>query len=200
MTRPGGGSDGEPPYSEARMARSDSEATIVVDSPADQDGGQRVERVARGPAGSPFAIYKPGQGAYVRWGTALGAAVLTVGAALYAYDRLQLLTFVEDPSVLLWIRTIVAIAILAGLSFVGFWLIGQKPRVVDFLIATEGEMRKVNWSTRKEVIGATKVVIVAVLLLGFILFVVDLLFIAFFSGIGVIRIPILKAFLGGGPE
>ena len=49
-------------------------------------------------------------------------------------------------------------------------------RAADFMIATEGEMKKVSWSSRKEIIGSTKVVIVTSLLMGVILFLVDLLF------------------------
>jgi hypothetical protein len=27
-------------------------------------------------------------------------------------------------------------------------------KVVDFMIATEGELKKVNWSTRREIVGS----------------------------------------------
>lgn len=183
------------------MAQRENEATTLMDTPAESQGAGGSERgrsPQADPGRSPVSLYKPGQGTYVRWSTAAGAGLITVAAAAYAYDRLQLLgTMIEDPGRLLWIRTVISVAILALLSFLSFRFIGQSPRVVDFLIATEGEMRKVNWSTRREVIGATKIVIVTVLLLGFLLFIVDLLFIFFFSAIGVIRVPILKAFLGG---
>ena len=69
-----------------------------------------------------------------------------------------------------------------------FRLVGQNRGTVEFLIATEGEMKKVNWSTRKEVIGATKVVIVTVLALGFLLFFVNLFFLFLFETIGVLRV------------
>ena len=35
----------------------------------------------------------------------------------------------------------------------------NKPTNVDFLIATDSEMKKVNWTSRKELIGSTKIVI-----------------------------------------
>ena len=57
----------------------------------------------------------------------------------------------------------------------------------DFMIATEGEMKKVNWSTRREIIGSTKVVILFTVLLALLLFVVDLSFQALFSWIGVLK-------------
>ncbi|RNC82861.1 MAG: preprotein translocase subunit SecE [Phycisphaera sp.] len=60
-------------------------------------------------------------------------------------------------------------------------------RSVDFLIATDGEMKKVNWSTRKEVQGSTIVVVIASFLLAFAIFVVDYGFGAFFKLIGVLQ-------------
>lgn len=68
-----------------------------------------------------------------------------------------------------------------------YWLVGVKPQTVDFLIATDGEMKKVNWSTRKEIIGSTQVVIVAAVLIASILFVIDLAFSNFFKLIGVLE-------------
>ncbi|MCK4850305.1 MAG: preprotein translocase subunit SecE [Phycisphaerae bacterium] len=44
------------------------------------------------------------------------------------------------------------------------------------MIATEGEMKKVSWSSKKEIIGSTKVVIVTLLIMGLVLFLVDLFF------------------------
>ena len=60
------------------------------------------------------------------------------------------------------------------------------------MIATEGEMKKVNWSTRREILGSTKVVIVSVIILSMILFLVDVAFMGFFILIGVLKSNILK--------
>jgi preprotein translocase subunit SecE len=57
----------------------------------------------------------------------------------------------------------------------------------DFMIATEGEMKKVSWSSRREVIGSTKVVILFTIALACFLFVVDLAFQTLFSAIGVLK-------------
>ncbi|MBS3820407.1 MAG: preprotein translocase subunit SecE [Planctomycetes bacterium] len=64
------------------------------------------------------------------------------------------------------------------------WLV-NRPRTADFLIATEGEMKKVSWSSRKEVIGSTKVVIVTTFILAAILFIVDLVFATLFRAMNV---------------
>ncbi len=138
--------------------------------------------------GSPFRVLKPGQGIHVRWATAVGAGLLALGGTYYLWDKLRLIEFIEANYAA---RTLIPVAFLLGLAYVIFWLVGRHPGVVDFLIATEGEMKKVNWSTRKEVWGATKVVIVTVLALALVLFVVDLLFIIFFSRIGVLRIDVM---------
>jgi preprotein translocase subunit SecE len=65
------------------------------------------------------------------------------------------------------------------------WMVNRQ-RVADFLIATEGEMKKVSWSSRKEVIGSTKVVIVTTLIMAAVLFVVDIVFQLFFKSIGIL--------------
>ena len=74
---------------------------------------------------------------------------------------------------------------------VGAWLIytfvGKKPKQVDFLVATDAEARKVNWSTRKEVVGSTWVVIGAMFLIAGTLFVIDLLFQGIFTAANVLE-------------
>lgn len=67
------------------------------------------------------------------------------------------------------------------------WTHGSHRRVVDFLIATDGEMRKVNWTTRKEVQGSTIVVIVATFLIAAFLFAFDSLFGAIFTQLDVLQ-------------
>ena len=132
---------------------------------------------------------------HVRWGTAIGAGVIAVALAAFVYDRIQLATYVESH---FFIRTLVPVVVLLACAYLIFWLVGRSPGTVDFMIATEGEMKKVNWSTRKEIWGATKVVIVTVLALSFILFVVDIVFIVVFSTIGVLKFDVWHELLGAG--
>lgn len=72
-------------------------------------------------------------------------------------------------------------------ALVVYWFVASNRKSVDFLINTDGEMRKVNWSTRKEIIGSTQVVIVAAFLIAAILFVIDIVFQQFFQFIGVLE-------------
>jgi preprotein translocase SecE subunit len=60
-------------------------------------------------------------------------------------------------------------------SFVTFHYVARKPKSVDFLIATDEEMRKVNWSTRKIILDSTQVVIFATFLIAAYIFVADFL-------------------------
>jgi len=65
------------------------------------------------------------------------------------------------------------------------------PPFADFLIATEAELNKVSWVTRKRLVQDTVVVLVTMLLLTVFLFVVDLIWFKTLSWryIGVIHIP-----------
>src|SRR3712207_9446120 len=71
----------------------------------------------------------------------------------------------------------------------------NKPANVDFLIATDSEMKKVNWTSRRELIGSTKVVIVFMFLIAAFLFVIDVVFSYFFYMIDVLK---SSPFGGGG--
>jgi preprotein translocase SecE subunit len=66
----------------------------------------------------------------------------------------------------------VAVVLLFGAG-IAYWFIAVKPSSVEFLIATDFEMTKVNWSTPREVMGHTWVVIGACFLLAASLWLVD---------------------------
>ena len=55
------------------------------------------------------------------------------------------------------------------------------------MIATENEMKKVNWPSKKAIVGLTWVVIAGTLLLAALLFVFDLGFAALFREIGILK-------------
>jgi len=73
------------------------------------------------------------------------------------------------------------------LALLVYWLVGSNRKSAEFLIATDGEMKKVHWSTRREVIGSTWVVVIACFLIAAILFVIDTVFSAFFRWINVLE-------------
>jgi preprotein translocase SecE subunit len=78
-----------------------------------------------------------------------------------------------------------SIIIILGVIAV-YWLVGRRRTSVDFLVSTDGEMRKVNWSTKREIIGSTWVVIIATVLIAAFLGVVDGVFSEIFKFLGVL--------------
>ena len=134
-----------------------------------------------------FTIHKSGQGYWTRMGTVLGAALvaLLTSQFLYIQARTWFLDASNHPRMSLVLAVVVIF--LAVYSYFVYRLI-NKPRVVDFLIATDSEMKKVNWTTRRELIGSTKVVIVFMILIALILFGFDTFFGYFFWLIGVLQV------------
>jgi preprotein translocase subunit SecE len=129
-------------------------------------------------------IYKSGQGYYTRMGTTVGATLLLLLGIVWLSGYAQH-----------WkVGSINATYVAAGTGILVFIILGwfiydlvfRRPTTGDFLISTEGEMKKVNWSTRREVTGSTTVVIVTMLLVTVFVFVVDKLFLLVFTAIGVI--------------
>ncbi len=82
---------------------------------------------------------------------------------------------------------VITIIILIG-SIVAYYFTAMRPRTVDFLIATDYEMKRVNWSTRREILGSTFIVIVAALTLAITLFVFDLVLRWVFTSIDVLQL------------
>lgn len=157
-------------------------------------GGRRVSERSvseASPASRPrsesrfFEIYKPGQGYYTRICTAIGAGILILGAGNFIFNEMAI--YQTDAQWTLWLRVGVPTVVVVGLGLLLYWLVGVKRGACDFLIATEGEMKKVSWSSRNELIGSTKVVIATTLFLAILLFVVDSLFKMFFMFIGVLE-------------
>ncbi len=143
-----------------------------------------------------FELYKPGQGFYTRVWSGIACGALVCWFAKFLYDKLATVGVGRVTEVL---QVSVAVSVLFLFGLLGFWLLGKHRRVCDFLIATEGEMKKVNWTTRKDIIGSTKVVIFVTISLALMLFVVDIVFILFFNWIGVLEAGgMLQAIFGGG--
>ena len=120
-----------------------------------------------------FDIYKRSQGKYTRLCSAFGTAIVVGLGCLKLYRKL------EGADLGLWVEIMVPAALFVILAFVIFWLV-NKATVADFMISAEGEMKKVSWSTRKEISVSTFIVIVVVFLMAALLGVTDLVFGWFF--------------------
>jgi preprotein translocase subunit SecE len=112
-------------------------------------------------------IYKRGQGTHTRLGSGLGLFLIVLIGCIVLYQHLA------EQSIL--IQTLVPVGVCVVLSWLIFWLM-NKSTIADFLIASEGEIKKVSWSSRREIVVSTTVVICVVILMAVGLAVIDLLF------------------------
>jgi preprotein translocase subunit SecE len=147
-------------------------------------------------SGGYFHIYKKGQGYWTRMGTVAGAGLLGLltGDFLYIQIERQLSMapiagfmtkiHLQDPRGAYLLVALFAVAY----SAVAFHIM-NKPTYADFLIATDSEMKKVNWTTQKELMGSTKIVIGFVFLMAVVLFCYDLFFQLIFYLVGVLKTP-----------
>ena len=132
-----------------------------------------------------IGIYKQGQGYWTRLMSAIsGGTILLMGVGWLA----QQITTMGLGQKTIYVQGITAAIVIAVLGWFLYYLIYVKPKVGDFLIATEGEMKKVNWSTKREILGSTWVVIGLTLLIAVIIFALDyLIFTPFFRWCNVLE-------------
>jgi len=133
-----------------------------------------------------LSVYKPGQGYWTRVMTGIGVGTLALGAAVWFNDRVLEAYILTDASkALYWKAGIIAgTALLIGALM---WHLLNKPRIVDFMIATENEMKKVNWPSKQAVIGLTWIVIVGTFMIAALLFATNFGFTSLFQWIGVLE-------------
>ena len=130
-------------------------------------------------------IYKQGQGYWVRLRSAIGFGLLVMMGVIWLWDQLAAVRFGTLEPV--YVQGGISVIVIAICGLIGYQLSGRKPKFIDFMIATEGEMRKVNWSTRREIFGSTILVILLTLLIAVFCKVADLAFSAFFQWIDVLQ-------------
>lgn len=137
-----------------------------------------------------FGAYKKGQGLYSRIivGIALGVLSLFASISLYSLliDLPNIAQNAKIPLVdinLSWglisaFMLFVFLGFLISVFVAGFET-GVKPldaggkKTVEFLIDTQGELQKVSWPTKYELVGSTAVVIVSVIVIGLFILGVD---------------------------
>ena len=131
-----------------------------------------------------FAIYKPGQGYWTRVMSAIGAATLVLTGVAWLWARFQ--AWYRDADNLIYYQASMAVIVIAFFGALLFYLL-NKPRIADFMIATEAEMKKVNWPGRREIIGSTWIVICGAMLMAAWLLTFDLFFGWFFLEIHILE-------------
>ena len=126
-----------------------------------------------------FNIYKRGQGKHTRLCSAFGLALIICLGCYRLYSKLDATDFGIGTKGEMWIATMVPVILFVVLALIIFWLV-NKPSVADFMISAEGEMKKVSWSSRKEIGVSTVVVICVVAIFGVLFWITDLFFAIFF--------------------
>ena len=125
-----------------------------------------------------FTIYKRGQAKNTRLWTAISAFVVCAYGCYVLHLKLQSLGMI-------WVETLVPFGLCVVFGGVIAWVM-NKPSVADFFILAEGEIKKVSWSSRKEIIASTTVVMVTMIAVAMMLTVVDYAFVFLFMKIGLL--------------
>ena len=133
-----------------------------------------------------MAIYKRDQGTYVRGALAVSLGILLIFAVYQLHDWLNFteasgswLAFMTRPlgqlpgtGMELTARLIVSVSVFLAGAY-GIWALHNWAYFADYMIETEGELRRVNWPTRKEVSNSSMVVVITVVILGIYMLCVD---------------------------
>ncbi len=124
-----------------------------------------------------LGMYKPGQGYWTRVLTAIASLALAAGASFWIATKF----FVpEGPAhKIVW-------AVVMGGTAATLWVVLNRPRVVDFMIAVETEMKKVSWPSRKSLISMTIIVISGIFGLAAMVFGIDYVFVIIFKAIHIL--------------
>ena len=131
-----------------------------------------------------LTVYKSGQGYWTRVLTAIGASTLVAAALAFTWAELD--GAIRDDDVRMYTQAGVCVVVIVMFGIVA-WRLLNRPKFVDFMIATDAEMRKVNWPSRREIIGSTIVVVCGTFLLTLILYVVNILFAWLFTEINILE-------------
>jgi len=126
-------------------------------------------------------IHKPGQGYWTRMMSAIGFGTIVLAGVAWLWGRFT----VWFPQDTIYWQSGMAVAIILGFGSV-LWYLLNKPNIVEFMIATEAEMKKVNWPSKREIYGSTVVVIGGTLFIAAVLTVIDIVFGYGFTQIGIL--------------
>ena len=131
-----------------------------------------------------LSIYKPGQGYYTRMLSAVGLGVVVLSGVGWFWGMMP--TLVRDQSKILYYQGGMAVLVIALFGAIAYYIL-NRPNVADFMIATEAEMKKVNWPNKKEIIGSTWVVICGTAFIALLLWIINLGFAKLFTSINLLE-------------
>lgn len=160
---------------------------MVSNSSQGADNRAPRESTVKSEGGGLLDFYKPTQGKQIRLWSGVAAGALICWCGYFVFESLKPM-FTGVYHTIAPVIGMLLVIIAGGVPLL--WVLGKNRKACDFLISTEGEMKKVNWTSRKEIIGSTKVVVFVVVSMSILLFVVDILFMLFFSWIGVLKVDV----------
>jgi len=128
-----------------------------------------------------FEKYKWGQGKDTRLYSALAVALIAAIGCWRLHDILRA-NLDMTQTLGLWLTVTIPLGIMVIIAGFLYWLV-NRPTVADFLIAAEGELKKVSFSSRREIAVSTFVVIVVVVLMSLMLGAADFIFDLFFTNV-----------------
>jgi len=139
-----------------------------------------------------FEYYKKNQGIIVRTATAISIALLVAYGFYSLYRTVPIVDASYNPprptfwgTILLTIPffevsidygIVISFALFILVSFLIYILILNKPKPSDYLIETEGELKKVSWPSRPQYLGSSVAVIISMVILGVFLILADQFF------------------------
>lgn len=125
--------------------------------------------------------YKWGQGKDTRLYSAVAVALIAAIGCYRLYEKLKA-TMDLTQTLQLWLSICIPLGLMAIVGWVVYWL-SNRPTVADFLISAEGELKKVSFSSKREIAVSTTVVIVVVVLMSAMLGIADFVFDLFFTNV-----------------
>jgi preprotein translocase SecE subunit len=125
--------------------------------------------------------YKWGQGKSTRLYSAISMAILAGIGCWRVYQKLTA-TMDVTTALGLWVTVTVPLGIFALIAGLLYWLV-NKPTVADFMISAEGELKKVSFSSKREIAVSTFIVVIVVVLTAAMLGAADFCFNLFFADV-----------------
>lgn len=132
-----------------------------------------------------LGIYKPGQGYWTRMGTAVGIGIAGLTGAFWLWGQLET-TRIRGMEPI-YTQAAAAGVIALATAILAYIVVGLKPQPIEFLISVDQEMKKVNWSSKREIVGSTWVVIIITFALAAMLYAINLIFAALFGAIDLLQ-------------
>jgi len=140
--------------------------------------------------------YKPGQGLRARRATML-AIIGIVGCGIWVHTQhknffssapweIRLPYGIGDSVIVLWLPSLSLTVVIGAITIWLAYRLVNFPKFADFLIATEAEMSKVTWMTRRRLIQDTIVVLVTVFLMSIFLLAMDFIWSILLKQLGVV--------------